>query len=90
MARSKLQRIAQERNSAKWQLMGVRGNLANLGNIHHKLITPTEQEKLSRACEAIDDILHWWNNSNTEFGLKNPDSTREPTEAEAHFIPKED
>lgn len=73
---SKKQRIACERNSLKWQLLGIDGNLGSMCG-RTKVLTDAEREKLARARECMEDVLDWWNESNTEFGLKNPDLTKE-------------
>ncbi len=75
MLKSKLQRIATERNSAKWQLMGVHGGVNNLMGRCRKVLTDAEKEKLANAVRAIDDVLSWWDSSNSHFGLKSKSTT---------------
>jgi hypothetical protein len=68
---SKNQRLAQQRNSAKWSMLGTLGKLRSCQS--STMLTQAERMQLGPAIHAIEVIMSNWNESNTEFGLKNPD-----------------
>lgn len=71
MAQSAQTKLAQQRNGAKWRLAGQLSNMRNMQC--SKFYTQAEQAQLAPAIAILEGIHTNWNQSNTEFGLKNPD-----------------
>lgn len=61
---TKAQEWARKRNEAKWRLTGIAGSINQI--MLHYPITPGENAHLDSALDTIENVLIYWNESNSK------------------------